>query len=567
MRSKSCIGHSPAAPGKLIAMALLGVAGMPGTAIAGTLDLGGGFEGKYTLTLSYALAARTEDPADELVKGPISPATGLPTTINADDGDRNFDQGSLINNRVSALAELYLSRGHYGAVLRGDAFYDNVYHRRNDNDSPSTVNKRGDHDAFTAEARRYNGGRARVLDAYAYGDWALDENTNLNLRAGRQVVAWGEGLFFAGVASAQGPADATKANIPGVEIKNILLPVNQVAAQLDFGTKLSLMGYYHLQYQPTELEPVGSYFSSFDGVGPGAQFLYGFANPLAFPPAGPVPGAPPTVKIRREGDIEPSDYGQYGVGAKVEISNATNVGLYWLRYHNTTPQLQLNFGFAELHPGIPGALPPITTAPTPAPVSYNIRYFDGIDMAALSFSTRLGPANVAGEVSYRDGVDMLVNGPAGPTASRGELTQLLLSSIYTMPRNFLSEQIDLVGEAGYVHVEDVDAVGGSEQLTNDKMAWAYSLIATLNYRNLFQSWDLAVPITWAQLPEGRPAMAGSFGSLYGEDDRRLSVAARFTYLQNLQLGASYNAYLGSADATDRPYADRDYVALSVKYSY
>ncbi|HSW12489.1 MAG TPA: DUF1302 family protein [Solimonas sp.] len=566
MRSKHGSGSRFTARRTVWSMALA-LAGVQGTAGAGSLDLGNGIDAKYNLILGYAAAVRTEGPASALVNGPIDPATGLPSTANADDGDRNFDSGSLINNRASILGEFLVSRGNYGAVLRGDAFYDQVYRGDNDNDSPGTINKSGANDEFTDEARRYNGGRARVLDAYLWGDWALGNSANLNLRAGRQVVAWGESLFFSGVAAAQGPADATKANVPGVEVKNILLPINQVAAQLDLGSKLSLMGYYKLQYKPTELEPAGAYFSTFDGIGPGAEFLYGFANPLAFPPAGPVPGAPPTVNIARGRDIEPSDHGQYGLGAKYELTGATTVGLYWLRYHNTNPQVQLNFGFATLHPGVPGVMDPITTAPNFAPVSYQLRYFDGIDMAALSFSTRAGPVNVAGEVSYRDGLDMLVNGPAGPTASRGKLSQALVSAIWTMPPNFLSQQIDWVGEAGYIHVEDVDAVGGSEQLTNDKKAYGYSLIATLNYRNVLQGWDLAVPVTWAHLPEGRPAMAGAFGSLYGEDDRRASIGTRFTYLQKLEVGLSYNAFLGSPDLQDRPYADRDYAALNLKYSF
>jgi len=528
MRSKGKVRRLAASRG-VLGVALIGAAGVQGTAVAGSLDVGGGFDAKYNLTLGYAAAMRTESP-DSALTGPAA--------VNADDGDRNFDSGSLINNRASLLAEFYLSRGGYGAVLRGDAFYDDVYHRRNDNDSPGTVNKAGDNDEFTDDARKYSGGRARVLDAYVYGDWSLSDSVQLNLRGGRQVVAWGESLFFSGIAGAQGPADATKANVPGAEIKNILLPVAQVSGQLDIGSRTSLMAYYHLEYKPTELDPVGSYFSISDVTGPGREFLTlgpGFAAPYA-------------------GDIEPSDNGQYGVGVKVQVSGSTNVGLYRLRYHDTNPALSLNI--AEVAPGVF------------APVSYNIGYFDGIDMTALSFSTRLGPANVAGEVSYREGINVLVDGPLGPTSSRGDLAQVLLSSLYTVPPNFLSQEIGLVGEAGYIHVEDFDKVaGGPGTLTNDKMAWGYSLIATLNYRNVFQGWDLAVPITWAHLPEGNPAMAGSFGSLYGQGDRRLSVAGNFTYLQNLQVGVSYNAYLGSATLAERPYADRDYVAFNVKYAY
>ncbi|MGH8505870.1 MAG: DUF1302 domain-containing protein [Stenotrophobium sp.] len=504
---------------------------------AGSFDLGHNTSAQYTLTLGYALAMRTGSAADALVNGPIDPTTGLPTTVNSDDGDRNFKSGSLINNRASALGELFLTHENFGAVLRGDAFYDNVYHPGNDNDSPSTVNKGGANDAFSAGARKYDGGRVRFLDAYLYGDWSLGGTRHLNLRAGRQVVAWGESVFFSGVASAQGPADATKANVPGAEVKDILLPVNQVAMQLALNNRLSLMGYYKLQYKATELEPAGAYFSTSDVVGPGAQFIYG------------APG----FTIPRASDIRPSDYGQWGAGLKFQATQATNVGLYWLRYHDTNPEVQLNI--AEVAPGVY------------APTSYNIRYFDGIRMAALSFSTSVGPANVAGEVSYRDGVDMLVNGAAGPTATRGRLSQALLSSIYTVAPNFISQEIDLVGEVGYIHVNGVDPAGGSSTLTNDRNSWGYEGIATFNYRNVFPKWDLAVPLTYAGIAKGNPAMAGAFGSLYGEGDQRLSVAANFIYLQNFQAGVGYNAFLGSPNLSKRPYADRDYAAINLKYSF
>jgi hypothetical protein len=580
---------------RCLCSALAVLAGFSGSAWAGSFELDdglfAGLNGRYTLTLGYGLAVRTKSPADALVNGPIDPQTGLPTTINFDDGDRNFKKGGLVNNRATALAELFLSRDGYGLVLRGDGFYDSVYRRRNHNDSPATVNKSGAHDEFTPEAKNFSGARARVLDAYIYGDWTLGDSMNLNVRLGSQVVAWGETLFFSGVAAAQGPADATKINLPGVEVKSILLPIEQIAANLGVTDDLSLMAYYRLRYRPTELEPVGGYFSTVDIVGPGAQFAYGFVNPFydplanpgAFTPAqfqsllttlfpngvpqtlpatlaGRVPGAKPIINIPRDPDVLPRNGGQWGAGLKYQLTSATNVGLYWLRYHDTLPVVHLTPGFPELATGV-------TTSPTPAPVSYNITYFDGIKLGAISFSSKLGDVSVAGELIYRDGVNVLVNGQFGPTSTRGKVSQAFLSGIYLVPPNFISQQIDLVGEAGYIHVNHVTPLDGSDQLVNSRDAWGFSAIANFNYRNAFPKWDLALPVTLAALVKGTPAMAGAMGSLYGEGDTRASVAANFTYLQNLQYGISYNAFLGSPNLSKRPYSDRDYAAITVKYSF
>lgn len=528
--------NNPATRRSAVALLLAGV-GFSGAASAGSFDLGSsGINAQYTMTLGYALAMRTESPSDSLINGPIDPATGLPTTVNGDDGDRNFKLGSLVNNRISALGEFSLTAKSYGAVLRGDAFYDNVYRSRNDNDSAATVNKVGDNDEFTSLTRKYNGQRVRLLDAYAYTDLNLGKAARLNVRAGRQVVAWGESLFFSGIASAQGPADATKASVPGAELKTILLPVEQIAMQLGFNNGLSLMAHYKLRYEATELQPVGSFMSTSDVVGPGAEMIHAAVG----------------FDIPRGTDNQPSDHGQYGVGLKYQATDSTSVGLYWLRYHSTNPS-GVSFDIAEVMPGVF------------VPTAYHVDYFEGIHMAGASFSTGIGGANIAGEVSYRSGVDMLVSSVGGPVATRGRMTQALMSAIYTVSPNVLSQEINLVGEAGYVHVNGVD--GGKSALVNDVNSWAVSTSATLNYRNVFPRWDLAVPVTYAVIAKGTPAMSGSFGSLYGEHDQRASLFANFTYLQNFQVGVGYSAFLGSGDLAKRPYADRDYAAINLKYSF
>ena len=116
---------------------------------------------------------------------------------------------------------------------------------------------------------------------------------------------------------------------------------------------------------------------------------------------------------------------------------------------------------------------------------------------------------------------------------------------------------------------DAVAMGGAKfnQLSNTRSSWGYTLAWTLNYNNVFNGWDMAVPITFQQLVNGKPGVAGSFGSLTGKGDTRLSIGTTFKYLSNLEVGLAYNAYLGGANATYRPLADRDYVTVNVKYSF
>ncbi|MNZ59801.1 hypothetical protein D3C78_778500 [compost metagenome] len=468
--------------------------------------------------------------------GPIDPESGLPTTVNSDDGNRNFKGGAMINNRVALLGEIDLKYRNYGGFVRASTFYDDVYYHANDNDSPETVNKSGTHDHFSSQAKNRAGSRSRILDAYLYGNLQTGEQSMLNLRAGRQVVQWGESLFFPNIAGAQSPADATKANVPAVEVKDILLPVGQLFAQWQLNPAFGLAAYYQYEYKPTELDPVGSYFSFADMIGPGAQFIY----------------AAPGFTIPKGPDIDPRDSGQWGVSARFALGNESEASLYYLRYHDKNPNVVMNFeeGF---------------------PTSYSVVNFDDIKLSGASFSTRLGAVNLAGEISYKEGVPVLVDSLIGPSSTRADATQAQLSAIYLTGPMPLSDQTTLIAEVAYLHVNDVDAFEfagtRSDELTYDRNAWAYQLLMTPSWNNVIDGWDLNMPISFAHQARGTAAVAGAFGSLVGEGDKRVSVGLNGKYLNNLELGIAYNGFLGEADLDKRPLADRDYYAFSAKYSF
>ncbi|MGH8693528.1 MAG: DUF1302 domain-containing protein, partial [Burkholderiales bacterium] len=350
-----------------------------GAAWAGSFQFGEEIEAEYKLTLGYAAALRLEEPSERLINGPVDPLqpallppgqiigfthSGLRTTDNFDDGNRNFDKHSLINNRISAYAEFGTRYKNYGLALSGAAFYDDVFHRSNDNNSPGTINKTGPHDEFSDRAVAHNGARSRVLDAYVYGDWTLfDDRVFLNLRLGQHLSAWGESLFFPGIASAQGPNDASKAFVPGAEIKEILLPLEQLSMRLAIGPDLTLLAQYKLEYESTEVFPVGDFFSPADAVGPGAEFIHGSINPAALNgcpgllgPLSPLCnqggigmallGAPANILVVRGPDIKPDKDGQWGVGLTYQLLSDLNLGLYHIRYHSFNPTVSLNTGFA-----------------------------------------------------------------------------------------------------------------------------------------------------------------------------------------------------------------------------
>ncbi len=585
----------------------LGIAALAAPAQAGVFSLSDNIDAEYKLTVNYAVSMRLKDPDSRLIDGPVDSGTKLPTTINYDDGDRNFKAGSLVNNRISGLAELNIRSPHYGIALSGDGFYDQVYHHPNDNDSAATINKTEPPPSrFTAAARYYDGQRLRLLDAYAYGNWRIGPHQDIDLRIGRQVVAWGEALFFSGIATAQAPADASKAFVPGIETKDLLLPSNQISLKMGLTDSLTLLGYYKLEYKATELNPVGDYFSTTDVVGPGAEFIYLTPNPLyglTIPglPASLgqlVPGTPQVWTATRGPDLKPSDYGQYGVGLNYQLTTQTSVGAYYLRYSDTSPETVLTPGYQTLIAPLnvlpqplqgalqlveAGILAPTGQQPPPVnlpltsqaigvqvPVAYNIKYFDGIHMGALSFSTQAFGVSFAGEASYRDGIDLLVN-PASPTATRGKTTQADFSALQVLGPGWFWDDLNLIGELGYIHINGVDAVNGVSALSDgpgpmSKNSWAYSFLATFDWKNVFSGWDITVPVTFQGIAKGTPP-PGTFGALWGEGDQRASGGVNFSYLQRLTLGLTYSAFLGTPSLAQHPYADRDYVGFNVKYQF
>ncbi len=592
-----------------------------------------GFDAEWQLQGSYAYSIRLEKQGQGVVNSPPRKEVETPDYLkypesnNYDDGDRNFEQYDVVNNRVTLLGELLLKKDGYGALIRGDAFYDAVYRGRNSNDSPDSISTTQEpYNEFTESAERFSGQRVRLLDAYAFGSWYVGDEGAINLRVGRHIAAWGESLFFLGVALSQSPADATKATVPGADVKSILLPVNQVSIQYTVNSNITLLGQYKLEHKPFELNPVGEFFSIADVVGPGAEFIYGIKNPFyfdnlgdpnltsndpvetanligqlafgtdpgipgvvpegVFPPVGvPLtgqspPGTPKGINVYREPNIYPADTGQWGLGMRYQLQSTT-LGFYQLRYHNQTPAPVQNYGYALLVPEqVPGS-GDLTTEyfDLLVPTTYNITFFDGIDLSAISFSTVLFGTNIAGELIYRHGVDVLVDVHAPilglvPTPTRADTYQALLSDIYVAGPGWWGDSLVIVGETSFVHVGSITPASGPDpeqtftDLTYDRDAWGFQFLVLADRRNLFDGWDLQIPISVAGIGHGQSSLLGGLGSLTGENDYRFGIGANFTRLQKMTLGLSYSGFFGGKPHfSKRPLQDRDTLAFTAKYSF
>lgn len=506
----------------LVAAVAAGVASM---AHAGeTIQFDHGANLKWSLTTGYGLGVRMEKQDKRLLGA---------------EGNRNFDRGSLTTHRIGALGELVYTNtnsswGEWGGVVRGTTFYDDVYHRKNDNKIPAVHG--GKADEFSSGAKYYSGGRSRFLDAYLFTDIALPADQYLAVKAGRHVVSWGEGLFYPGVNGAQGPVDVVKSSTPGTETKEVLLPTGQVSVDWNINPLFGLSAYYQYEWLPSDLNPIGSYLSTANAVGPRPTYL-----------------APGYGKYA--GKNKPKDSGQYGVRATIRPNFDWEFSVFHINYHDKNPA-------------------GITQYPAPGQsyvATYKIDYFDNIKLTGASVSTRLGDTQVSGEVSYRDGapVSVLTLGD-GVKAVRGKGYQAQASFVHTLGDMPWARGTTLMGEIVHVAATSVESGGkyryDTEKNWQSKTSTAATAQMVLSYPGVFSGWDLNVPISYSHVLDGKTPMAGAIGG--GQGDRRLSVGTTFKRLGNLELNGTYVAYMGEASVRrNRQLTDRDQLSFSAKYSF
>lgn len=557
-----------------VALALIGV-GLAAPALAGeSIVFDNGYKLDWRVNSTYTLSTRLQEQDKRLA-----------AYAGGNDGENNFNKGSLTANRLSLLFDATVSKGDTGFVMSASTFYDDVYHHSNDN--PGPINQPGPVDEFARPTVFYHGGYTRMLDAYGYTSFDLPGASRATVRLGRHVVSWGEALFFPSISLAQGPADGTKTGIVGTETKDQLLPEDQISGQIEVTPRWSLLGQLQFGFHPTLAPAPGSFLNTSDSVGPGASCLGPYTR---IPGVGNLFAGYSGCSFGKRGDnINPGNTPQWGIGTRYRVSDETEVGLYYLNYHDRTPVPVINAFTPGV--GIPTALQTAFGGITQiGNGSYRIRYFDNISLVGATFSTIVGIASIAGEVSYKHGAPTLVStvvnpstGAVMPTPTRADIVQANLNGIFNFERTILADTTTLTTEIAYVGVSNiekvkapgVDGLGAMAAFfpTSDKPYFntnhglAVSGTLALSYPGVFEGWDLSVPISLSRQLQGR-TLTGGVG---GEGDTRGSIGANFTYNRNFQIGLTYLGYFGKAETVDQKkinlLTDRDQLSLVMKYSF
>ncbi len=186
-------------------------------------------------------------------------------------------------------------------------------------------------DQWTKAAEDGQGNAFDILDAYIFGEYYIGDNP-LEVRLGKQVINWGEGLFYLDGVAQQVPLNISKLVTPGSELKEAYIGVESLYFNLGIGEASSLEAYYHFKWRRNEWPIHGSFYGD-DTLFRGAKQAWN--TDLSSEAAFPAPG------FRGE-NIEASNSGQFGAAYRTMLGNDTEVGIYYARYHDANPVLTLS---------------------------------------------------------------------------------------------------------------------------------------------------------------------------------------------------------------------------------
>jgi len=407
------------------AIALLGA--VPAHAVLFEMD--NGIKASIDTTLSYGVSIRAANREPSLI-GIANGGTSR--SVNEDDGDLNFEKGKPFANVVKATVDAEIKWKNWGFFGRGTAFYDFDLH-----DS----NKLGD------TGRDRLGQNVLGLDGFVFANFE-PMGKNLRVRAGRQVISWGESTFIPGGINIINPVDLSKLRIPGSELKEAFIPTAGIWGSQELTKNATIEGFYLTNHDKVRIDPKGSYFSNNDFASDDATRVilsFGRRQDEHFPPGNPVPPNVPvlgptaaalfgpfnpaaSVWAPRAADKDPSDNGQWGIAFRYLAPelNSTEFGLYAMNYHSRTP----------LFSGIKGTPTSILTgSPLMAPIcgvpalralchtgtaTYFAEYPEDIKLYGVSFNTAApGGEALQGEYSYRPNQPLQYDTPELLLASLG----------------------------------------------------------------------------------------------------------------------------------------------------
>ncbi len=410
------------------------------SAMAEQFDLGNGISGSFDSAISFGMAVRTSSPNCSFIgqdnggcasTGQVDIARRDPINfnqtydlarLNQDNGDLNYKSGQLTSAALRGVHDLYLKGPDgWSALFRAAWSYDFAV----------------DHTSYApleSDAKNAAVSDIRMLDAYVNKEFDIDDHP-VRVRAGNQVISWGEDIFIPGGINSINAIDVERAHSPGVQLKEIFRPAPILSLNAEVAKGLSVEGYYQVLWNGYKFDPVGTFFSTSDIVGPGSSGAFlptslvnSFTGPLGLPPAppgtvgdtgtriigiNPVTGQPynqrltvgqladPSTNplfgpligtgsvIPRGMDHDPKNSGQFGLSTRYSFPDSGDeLAFYYIRYNDKVPfaSIQVNrnttanpFGWQDIY----------------------LDYAENRNLFGVSYNTRAGDWAFGTELSFR----------------------------------------------------------------------------------------------------------------------------------------------------------------------
>ncbi|PKQ08910.1 MAG: hypothetical protein CVT73_05390 [Alphaproteobacteria bacterium HGW-Alphaproteobacteria-12] len=543
------------------------IAGLGATAPASAAEWKvGNIDFNMKSTLSAGTGMRLSNPKASNIAVANGGTDTTPAAENFDDGNLNFKRGDLTTASVRMLHEIDASWENYGAFVSVGYFYDFI------NNSESST-RRTD---LSRATRSLAGRRIDLYDAYIYGDFDVN-GSPLTVRLGNQMINWGEALYRPGGISQTNAVDVGKLVTPGTNIREAYLPSPMIYANLGLTSSLSVEAYYQFMWRETRLIPVGTFHSTEDILGDGAEGFFYLGDPGS---TGLTAAQMITfgLGIPRLANDEPRNSGQYGAALRYYIEDiATEISAYYLRYHSKSP----SFGIEATGFLIP--FPPFVAA---APVGYYSYFPEDIDLYGTSLSFPLGPFAIGAEAAYQPDFPVLIDDPLTP-ATIDALTSLStvrnngftradrwnfdanasltigpsLAYIGQLPSMIGADYIEVYSEVSAVHFTGDKPAG----TTKDMSSWGLTFVTSATYSNVLTSGLTLKPNVNLNWGVNGTAIDRDTAGTSVENTRALSVGVSADYRSKYSGSINYVNNMGGGTVTRN--SDRDYVTLTASYSF
>lgn len=294
----------------------------------------GEVSGSWDTTISYGQAWRLES-RDQALIGTADGGAGR--SPNIDNGTLNYDTG-ITSQAWKVISEIELSYKGIGAFVRGRGLFDFEI----EGDTARIPLSRAALDRV--------GSTADLLDAFFWGGFDIG-SVPVEVRVGEQVISWGESTFIQNSINVINHIDVGAIRVPGAELREALLPQDLVWASFGTTENTTLELFYQYDWDDTEPEPVGTFFSTNDFVPDGGdRVVLGFGawsdQGTDFRPLGGE-FISNFNHVSRDPTREPEDGGQFGVAFRwfaPNLGTGTDLGFYFVNYHSRLPLISARTG-------------------------------------------------------------------------------------------------------------------------------------------------------------------------------------------------------------------------------